>query len=378
MRRYLCPERVFVEGRFRSDLAVVLADGIIESVLPVESLPSDVAREVLAGSLAPGFIDLQVNGGGDLLFNDEPSVEGLRHMAAAHAGLGTTGFLPTVITDRPAVLTAALQAVERASGKVPGILGLHVEGPFIEPAKSGVHDTRQIRQMDEATLEALSGFRAGRLLITLAPECVAPGTIRRLVDAGATVAAGHTNATFEQLQAAMDEGLSGFTHLFNAMSQLTAREPGAVGAALAAGSAWASIIVDGHHVHPAVMRVAYSCLGPERLVLVSDAMPPVGGQSTRFMLQGREITVESGHCVSAEGKLAGAAIALADAVREAHRFMGVTIDQAVQMATESPARALGLDGGRVAAGQPADLVLLNDRFEVVATWVAGQPVLPLT
>lgn len=378
MKRYLCPDRVLVDGCFRSGLAVAVTGSLIDSVLPADTVPTDALREVWSGDMVPGLLDLQVNGGGDVLFNDEPTVEGLRRITEAHARLGTTSLMATVITDRPAVLDAALQSVERATGQLPGLLGLHVEGPFIESTKSGVHDQRQIRQLDAATLERLMGFRGGRLLLTVAPEHVARGTIRRLVDAGVVVAAGHTNASYEQLRAAIDEGLSGFTHLFNAMSQLMAREPGAVGAALDGDSGWASIIVDGHHVHPAALRVAYSCLGPERLVLVSDAMPPVGGQSRRFTLQGREITVEGNRCVSPEGRLAGASIALADAVREALSSMGVTLEQAVMMATSAPARALGLDRGRIAAGQPADLVLLDERAAVTATWIGGQPALPPT
>lgn len=366
-----------LEGRFQPGYAVVVAGATIESVMPLGSVPVDRPREVLSGLLAPGLIDLQVNGGGDVLFNEQPNLPGLRRIAAAHAALGTTGFLPTVITDTPAVLESALQAVEAAvTQQLPGVLGLHVEGPVIEPARSGIHAADHIRTLDEPMLERLMAFRGGRLLVTLAPERVAPGVIRRLVEAGVVVAAGHTNASYQQLRAAMDEGLSGFTHLFNAMSQMTARQPGAVGAALDDGHCWASVIVDGHHVHPAALRIARSCLGDARMVLVSDAMPPVGGGNSRFRLQGREMTVEAGRCVSAEGTLAGAAIALADAVRRARDEMRIPLESAIGMATRAPARALGIDRGEIEAGQPADLVLLDETGAVQAAWVGGQAVEP--
>lgn len=379
MIRYLCPDAVLLEGRLQAGHAVALTGAIIESVLPLEAVPAEAEREVLSGLLAPGFIDLQVNGGGDFLFNDQPDLDGLRRIAAAHAALGTTGFLPTVITDSPAVLESALNAVEAAAAqRMPGVLGLHVEGPFIEPARAGIHATGHIRALDDSMLERLLAFRGGGLLVTLAPECVPPGVIRRLVDAGVVVAAGHTNASYEQIRSAMDEGLSGFTHLFNAMAQLTARHPGVVGAALDASDCWASVIVDGHHVHPAALRIALACLGDGRMVLVSDAMPPVGGRNSRFRLQGREITVESGRCVSAEGTLAGAAIAMTDAVSGAVRSLNVPLEAAVGMATLAPAHAMGLDRGVLCAGQPADLVLLDKAGLVQSTWIGGQVVEPPT
>lgn len=379
MTRYLCPDAVLLDGHIQAGRAVAVNGALIESILPLEAVPAEAERESMSGLLAPGFIDLQVNGGGDLLFNDQPDLAGLRRIAAAHAALGTTGFLPTVITDTPAVLESALGAVEAAVAQgMPGVLGLHVEGPFIQTARSGIHAPEHIRRLDGAMLERLIGFRGGRLLVTLAPECVAPGVIRRLVDAGVVVAAGHTAASYEQIRSAMDEGLSGFTHLYNAMSQLTSRQPGAVGAALDDGHCWASVIVDGYHVHPAALRIARSCLGHERMVLVSDAMPPVGGRESSFRLQGRKIMVEDGRCVSAEGTLAGAAIALADAVRRARDEMNMSLEAAIGLATRAPARALGIDRGAIKAGHPADLVLLDEAGAVQAAWVGGQPAEPPT
>ena len=242
--------------------------------------------------LVPGFIDTQVNGGGGVLFNDDPSVESIAAIGRAHRRFGTTGFLPTLISDDLDVVAKAVRAVQTAIAiGVPGVLGIHIEGPFLNEERKGVHDATKLRGLDEDALGLLTSLNGGRTLVTLAPERTSPQIIRKLADAGVIVSAGHTNATYEEIKDALSQGLTGFTHLFNAMSQLTGREPGAVGAALDDADSWCGIIVDGHHVDPVVLRIALRCKRPDRFMLVTDAMPSVGAPKKSFKLQGRPISV---------------------------------------------------------------------------------------
>lgn len=371
---WLQPDRVLTPDGFRSGVSVELRSGRIAALAADVQLPpqSEVMR--LAGDLVPGFIDLQVNGGGGLLFNDVPTVEGVAAIAAAHRNFGTTGLLPTLISAEPDTIARAIRAVDDAIVQgVPGVLGIHIEGPYINPQRRGIHAQRQLRTLDEAAIELLCSARRGRTLVTLAPELAPPGTISTLRGRGVVVAAGHTAANHAQLLTAMQEGLDGFTHLYNAMSPLGSREPGAVGAALDHTQCWCSVIVDGYHVHPASLRIAFAAKGESGLILVTDAMPPVGTGLAEFQLQGERITVDSGHCIGADGTLAGAMLDMATAVRNAERMFGIGLDAAVRMASANPARALGLDGelGCIAVGCEANLVLLDSTGRVQRTWIRG-------
>lgn len=358
-----------------SDSAVLIEDGRIADILPNGALPPDARKIDLAGgALAPGFIDLQVNGGGGLLFNNDPTPETIATIGRAHRAFGTTGFLPTFVTGEPALMARAISAVKAAMDqKVPGVLGIHLEGPHLNAAKRGVHDPRFIRPPQEADLDALCALKTGETLITLAPECVSAGFIRALVTRGARVSAGHTTADHATLEAAIAEGLTGFTHLFNAMGPLGSREPGAVGTALADDATWCGIIVDGHHVHPAVVHMAWHAKPSGRLFLVTDAMPPVGTDMTRFQLGEQSIAVENGRCVTDDGRLAGSALDMASAVRNAVAEVGIPLDEALRMASAYPAAFLGLDGerGHIAPGYRADLVLLDNEQRTIATWIGG-------
>jgi N-acetylglucosamine-6-phosphate deacetylase len=355
--------------------AVLVRDGRIEDVVPATALPPDVATRSCAGCvLAPGFIDLQVNGGGDVLFGAEPTVAALDRIAAAHARFGTTRFLPTLITGPRAAMAAACDAV-RAARAAPssGVLGLHFEGPFLNPAKRGVHDAGHMRVPDAADLALLTAAGGGVTLLTLAPEQVPPGFIARLVAAGVRVAAGHSDAAPNVLRRALAEGLSLFTHLYNAMGQMRAREPGVVGVALADTAAWCSIIADGHHVHDAALAVAWRAKAAGKLLLVSDAMPPVGGTVPRFVLDGRTIAMRDGRCVTADGVLAGSAIGLSAAVHHCVRQVGVPLDEALRMASTYVAEFLGRDDiGRIVPGARADLVALDAALDVAAAWRDGR------
>ena len=366
--------RVLLPDGFQQDCCVLVEDGLVLDVLPSRECPDDVLRRELEGDLVPGFIDLQVNGGGGILFNDHPTVTGISAIGAAHRPFGTTGYLPTLISDDLEIVARAIEAVDAASEQgVPGVLGIHIEGPFLNPARKGAHDASKLRTLDAEAIELLGSLRRGRTLVTLAPELAPPGAIRALCARGVVVAAGHTAASYDDVQLAIAEGLSGFTHLFNAMSQLGSREPGAVGAALESRATWCGLIADGHHVHPATLRVAVAAKSAERLVLVTAAKPGVGSDLREFQLAGQRILVEGGRCIAPDGTLAGSHLTMAGAVRNAERLMGVDAATAVRMATKEPAGILGLseERGAIRRGLRADFVLLDAQKNVVATWIGG-------
>jgi N-acetylglucosamine-6-phosphate deacetylase len=360
------------EGR-----AVLVADGRISQILGAgDRRLRKVRRHDLEGALLlPGFLDSQVNGGGGVLFNDSPSVEAIRAIGRAHRRFGTTGFLPTLISDDLDVVARAIAAVRSAiESGVPGVLGIHIEGPFLNVERKGVHDPAKLRELDTSAVGLLTSLRTGRTLVTLAPEMTTPEIIRGLVAAGVVVSAGHTNATYAQITTALRHGLTGFTHLFNAMSQLTGREPGTVGAALEDAGSWCGIIVDGLHTSPVVLRIALRCKPPERFMLVTDAMPSVGTSFTSFELQGRRILVSGSVCVDEDGRLAGSNIDMASCIRNAVQMLGVSLPQAVRMASEWPAEFLGLgaETGRIAPGYRANLVAADDQLRVLETWIDGR------
>ena len=367
--------RVLTEAGVIDGKAVLIGNGAIVAVTDASAIPgSAMRRDLDGGLLVPGYIDTQVNGGGGVLFNDSPTVEAIAAIGAAHRTFGTTGFLPTLISDDLSVVDSAMRAVEAAIEQgVPGVLGVHIEGPFLNPKRKGIHDAEKFRVMDDEALALLSALKVGKTLVTLAPERTTPDMIRRLADAGVRVAAGHTNALYKTMRQALDHGLTGFTHLFNAMSPLTSREPGAVGAALESQTAWCGIIVDGRHVDPAALRIALRARPLDRFMLVTDAMPTVGMADKHFNLQGRHIRVVDGVCVDDHGTLAGSDLDMAAAVRNAISMLGLTLDQAVAMASAAPAAFLGLEGrrGRIAPGLAADFCLLDDDLNVTATWIDG-------
>ncbi len=377
MRYALANGRVLTERGFETG-RVVLVDGeSIEALVDERDAAGDRAEWIdLDGALLlPGFIDTQVNGGGGVLFNDDPSVDAIRAIGRAHRRFGTTGFLPTLISDDPAVMVRAIRAVEAAfAARVPGVLGIHIEGPFLNEIRKGVHDPAKFQSLDAAALDLLCSVRTGRSVVTLAPELAPPGAIRRLARAGLRVCAGHTDASYAQIRAALGEGLCGFTHLFNAMSPMTSREPGVVGAALEDRDSWCGIIVDGRHVDPVVLKVALRAKSHDQFLLVTDAMACVGTDAREFVLQGRRIEVRDGVCMDQNGVLAGSALDLARAVRNAVDWLDLSLDEAVSMASVNPARFLGLDDrvGRIAPGQRANLVVATDRLEILDTWIDGR------
>ncbi len=357
--------------------AVLVSGGRVVAVVPDDRVPARARRIALGGRvLAPGFVDLQVNGGGGALFNDDPSVDTLARIGAAHRRCGTTSWLATLISDRPEVQCRALAAVAaaRAAG-VPGLRGVHLEGPHLAPTRRGVHPERHLR---DAGLEDIAALRlddpGAATLVTLAPERVPDQLIAALAAAGVRVAIGHSAAPADRLRAAIAAGATGATHLFNAMGPISARAPGPAGVLLDDPRVWCGIIADGHHVDDALLRVAWKAKGTDRLFLVSDAMPPVGGGSG-FSLFGDPITAVGGRCTTADGRLAGSAIALAGAVRHCVTGAGLPLPDALAMASRVPAAFLGLDAGlgRIVAGATADFVVLDDQLQVRATWIGGRP-----
>lgn len=369
--------RVLADEGLLDGHCVLLEAGRIVAVAPESDARCRSAQRVdLKGQLLlPGFIDSQVNGGGGVLFNDAPSIETIRAIGAAHRRFGTTGFLPTLISDDLEVVARAIAAVQSAiQAGVPGVLGIHIEGPFLNVARKGVHDPAKLRELDASAVGLLTSLRGGKTLVTLAPEMTTPEIIQSLVKSGVVVSAGHTNATYAQIATALRHGVTGFTHLFNAMSQLTGREPGVVGAALDDPKSWCGIIVDGEHTSPVVLRIALRCKPHDRFMLVTDAMPGVGTNSTSFYLQGRKISVSGLVCVDEDGRLAGSNIDMASCVRNAVRLLQLPLPEAVRMASLYPAEFLGIghDTGRIRAGYRANLVLADESLNVLETWIDGR------
>jgi N-acetylglucosamine-6-phosphate deacetylase len=365
--------RVLLPEGFRDDLCLVIEGTRIAALLAEPPAGAEVV-DLEGGTLLPGFIDTQVNGGGGRLFNDDPSVETVRIVAETHRRYGTTGLLPTLISDDLAVVEAGIRAVDSAIGAgVPGVLGIHIEGPFLNPARRGIHSADKIQPLRDEFLALLESARHGRTLVTVAPEAATPEQIRRLTAAGVIVAAGHSDAPYDVVRAAIDAGLTGFTHIFNAMSQLTGRAPGMVGAALEDDATWAGIIADGHHLHPASLRVALRAKGPERLMLVTDAMPSVGSDADHFLIHGREIRRDGDRLIGSDGTLAGSTLTMAGAVRGMMAQGRVPLETAARMASATPATFLGLSGttGEIRPGHRADLVLLDDALEVQRSWIGG-------
>ena len=375
MRTVLINGRVLTGEGLRDDVAVILDGDRIADVVAADSAPGGNRVDLDGGTLLPGFIDTQVNGGGGVLFNDEPTVGGIAAIAAAHRRFGTTGFLPTLISDDLDVIDRAMRAVETAVEQgVPGVLGIHIEGPYLSARRRGIHSLDRLRDLDEEGLALLTSLKRGRTLVTVAPEAATPAMIGRLAAAGVVVAIGHTNAGYDEARRALDAGATGVTHLFNAMSQLGNREPGVVGAALDDPNCWCGLIVDGRHVHDATLKIALRARPLDRFMLVTDAMPSVGMTEKVFDLHGRRITVENGVCMDENGTLAGADLDMAAAVRNAVERLDLTLPQAAFMAAAAPAAFMGLDDrrGRIAPGMTADLVLLDGDGRAVRTWIGGE------
>ncbi|PCH95971.1 MAG: N-acetylglucosamine-6-phosphate deacetylase [Gammaproteobacteria bacterium] len=368
-------KRLFDGQNFIDNQVLTITNGIISAI---DSNTNDVDIKA-TGLVVPGYIDLQVNGGGGVLFNDSPSVDKLKTIMATHAKFGTTAMMPTLITDKIAVMVQAADAVAQAiTAKVPGIIGIHFEGPHLSLAKKGTHCAELIRPISNVEWQVLSRQDIGKVMVTLAPETVSPADITRMVKLGIKVCLGHTNADFATAQQAVDAGATGFTHLFNAMSPLQGREPGVVGCALLNDHTQAGLIVDGHHVDFASCQLAIKTKPAGGIFLVTDAMPPVGTNMKEFPLYDRTVYVENGKLTSTTGELAGSSLDMATAVKNTHLSLKIPLDESLRMASLYPAKYLYANSelvrGELKVGMQADMVILNDNFSVAETWISGERV----
>ena len=367
--RIVTPDGILDRG------SVEVRDGVIASVS--HSISSDDSDgdfiDLENDFLLPGFVDVQVNGGGGLLFNDDPSAETAIGIANAHRAFGTTSLLPTLISDDLDKVEQAIRAIDEAVGRnTPGIAGVHIEGPFLNVEKRGIHDERKLRKLSNDAIGILTSARYAQVVVTLAPECVQPGQITRLSESGVKVCAGHTNASFDETRGALAAGITGFTHLFNAMTAMQSRSPGVIPAALES-SAFCGVIVDGKHVHPAMLRLALRAKSDRRLMLVTDAMPVVGTDMDHFHLGGRRIGIRDGACRSEDGTLAGSALSMIEAVKNAMAMLDLGIEEASAMASRTPSSFLGVEDriGSIAPGRRADLVRISPRFDIRQVWIGG-------
>lgn len=379
MTRFALTGAAVFDGETRREgHALVVADGRVDAILPEASLDPAIEKHDCGGVLvAPGLIDLQVNGGGGVLLNNDPTVDGILTILAAHARFGSTALLPTLITDTPEVTARAIEAgIAAWNAGLPGFLGLHIEGPHLSLARKGTHDPALIRPMDEQDLARLvaSSGRFGHALITVAPESVTREQVAQLRAAGWTVSLGHTDCDRATASAYVASGATMATHLFNAMSQLGNREPGLVGAALAEGAVHAGLIADGFHVDPVSMGVALRAkTGPGRIFLVTDAMSTIGTGDTGLELNGRQVFRKGGRLTLADGTLAGADIDLIACVRKARDLLGLPLEEALRMASAYPADAIGVaTKGRLLPGSDADFIVLTPELDIASTWIAGQ------
>ncbi|GLP95070.1 N-acetylglucosamine-6-phosphate deacetylase [Paraferrimonas sedimenticola] len=367
----LLADRVFNGERWLEETPIFFDDSGVVSLSRVEG----VAIERMSGALVPGFIDTQVNGGGGVLFNQAPSVDSLKVMMAAHRRFGTTAMTPTLISDRYDTLCAGADAVAEAiDSQVAGIVGMHFEGPHLAVAKRGVHRADVLRPMSDAEMAQFCRDDLGQVIVTLAPEVVPVSQIKELVAAGVVVSLGHTNADCDTAIKAIEAGAKASTHLFNAMSAFGSREPGVVGASLLTNELIAGIIVDGHHVDYRALQLAYRLKGVDGLMLVTDAMSPVGTDIESFDLQGRTILRQGDRLNAQSGELAGCVLDMASAVRNCVDHMGCALAHALQMASRTPASLLGLSEskGHLQPGADADLLLIDDDLQVKRSWIAGK------
>lgn len=373
----LIAPRLFNGESFVDGHAVLVEGEVILGLVPRSDVPSHAALTTLpTGLLVPGFVDAQVNGGGGFLFNQSPNLPTLEGLVAAHRRHGSTALLPTYITDTAEGMSAAIAAARRAIAEgVPGVAGIHLEGPFLSVARKGAHDPALIRPLTDADVDLILGSGIETVLLTVAPENAPLPLIRRLADGGVIVSLGHSDTSYEAAMAAADAGATGVTHLFNAMSPLQGRQPGVTGAALDHGGLWVGLIADGLHVHPAALSLALRAKkAPGRLFLVSDAMPTAGDANDVFYLNGRKVTRRNGALTLDDGTLAGSDLTMDAALRYAVGHLGVDLGEALRMASLYPAQFLRLDGhrGRLAPRYRADIVHLDEHLAPRGVWVAGR------
>ena len=365
-------QKVLTPAGMLDNQTVCIQNGVIQSI---RSATSQELANLHQGILIPGYVDIQVNGGGGVLFNQAPTIDTLNTMARAHLQFGTTSMMPTLITDRYEVMVAAADAVSEAiASEHPNIEGIHFEGPFLSTPKKGIHEARYIRSPSDKELAIICRKDIGKVIITVAPENVSTSLIKELVAEDVIVSIGHTNATFEQACDAINAGASGFTHLYNAMSAFTSRAPGVVGAALLNDSTYCGLIVDHQHVHPKSAALAIKTKGADKIMLVTDAMAHVGSSICNLAFFNTEISRHGNKLTTPDGTLAGSCLDMHQAVLNVCKDLQVSLSDASKMASATPATFLGIPDrvGSIAQGQKANVLLIDENNQLNNVWVNGQ------
>lgn len=353
--------------------AVIIENDKIKSIKPISELNADIKTvDLNKANLCPGFIDLQINGCGGVMFNEKISEKTLKIMQASNLKSGCTSYLPTLITSSDEDMQTALKVTRNFINKTANeVLGLHLEGPFLSLEKKGIHRPEFIRKPDLKMVDLICTNADLVTKVTLAPENSPVDVIKQLSDAGIVVSIGHSNATYTQAKAAIDNGATFATHLFNAMSPMTGREPGMVGA-IYDNDIYAGIIVDGFHVAYPNVRISKKIMG-EKLILVTDATAPAGANIDQFDFVGTTVYYKEGKCLGKDGTLGGSAVTMIESIEQCVKFVGIKLEEAIRMATLYPAKAIAVENklGSIEAGKIANLAIFSNDYKVVATVVNG-------
>ncbi|MGE4575662.1 MAG: N-acetylglucosamine-6-phosphate deacetylase [Candidatus Pseudothioglobus sp.] len=375
MKQALIGAQLFSGKEFFDNRALLIDGENIIDIINEHNIPNNFETQKLNGGiLSPGFIDLQVNGGGGKLFNNSPDKQSLNTIIEAHQHFGTTSIMPTVISDSLNVLKRCTTTISEVIENNKSLLGVHIEGPFFNVKYRGVHQKQYINTINSDYLNLFESLKDFPVILTLAPECISTKQLKHLKSLGFKILAGHTDASYDQLEEAIKYGLDGFTHLFNAMGQISAREPGVVGSALTFDNAAASIIVDLHHVHPSLIQMAYKQKPQGKLFFVSDSMATIHHGEPSFELYDEVVSESNGRIINSEGKLAGSSITQIDAIKNAYQSCNIPLNDAIAMVTRYPAEYLGVANylGSLKSGYRADLTHFDLDFQVHNVWVAGK------
>ena len=375
MKQALIGAQLFSGKEFFDNRALLIDGENIIDVINEHDIPNNFEIQKLNGGiLSPGFIDLQVNGGGGKLFNNSPDKESLNAIIEAHQHFGTTSIMPTVISDSLNVLKRCATTISEEIESNKSLLGVHIEGPFFNVKYRGVHQKQYINTINSDYLNLFESLQDFPVMLTLAPECISTKQLKHLKSLGFKILAGHTDASYDQLEEAIKYGLDGFTHLFNAMGQISAREPGVVGSALTFDNTTASIIVDLHHVHPSLIQMAYKQKPQGKLFFVSDSMATIHHGEPSFELYDEVVSESNGRIINSEGKLAGSSITQIDAIKNAYQSCNIPLNEALAMASRYPAEYLGVANylGSLESGYRADLTHFSLDLQVQNVWVAGK------
>ena len=377
MKQAITGSKLFNGKKFIEHKALLIDDQHIAGIVNEDAIPTDFqVKKLEGGILSPGFIDLQVNGGGGKLFNNSPDKESLNTIISAHQYFGTTSIMPTVISDSLNILQKCTDTISNEIDNNHSLLGIHIEGPFFNVKYRGVHQKQYINTINASYLNLFETLDKFPVMLTLAPECISIKQLKHLKSLGFKILAGHTDANYDQLEEAVKYGLDGFTHLFNAMGQISAREPGVVGSAFDFDETSASIIVDLHHVHPSLINLSFKQKPKGKLFFVSDSMATINHGEPSFELYDEVVSESNGRIINSEGKLAGSSITQIDAIKNAYQKCSIPLESAISMATLYPAEYLGVSDyiGQLKKGYRADLTHFDSNFHVQNVWLAGKQI----